>query len=968
MTTTRAVSSKRFLRTCSWALAYVTAATILHGQTTAARITSEINSSEQIALRGSLHPLAQAQFDAGRVPADTKFNGISIVFNRSASQQADLRALIAAQQNLTSPLYHQWLSPEQFAARFGMAEADIEKTQSWLQQQGFLIDSVSRSRNVIRFTGTARQVESAFSTEMHYYKINGEQHFATSSDLSVPAALAPTILGVRNLDDFRPKPHIILSKARARPAFTSSQSGNVYFAPGDIATVYDIEHEYSAGYTGSGQSIAVVGQSEVTLGDIENFQSAAGLTVKDPTLILMPGTGSSTVFADGDEAESDIDLEWSGAIATGATIDFVYTGSNTNYGAFDALQYAIDEKIAPIISSSYGECEAFLASSTLGSGVQVEPTLESAFQQAATQGQTIVAAAGDSGSTDCFVGSGSGNPPIAQQEVVSVDYPASSPYVTGIGGTEVSQSSASYLTAGDGYWEAKGTSDVISSALQYIPEVTWNEDTANCGQSNCLSATGGGASSLFSKPAWQTGVAGIPADSKRDVPDIALNSSPDLPGYLFCTSDESDWDSGQSNSCNSGFRDSSSGLLTVAGGTSFGGPIFAGMVALINQQHGYTSGQGLVNPTLYTLAANSGTYALAFHDIASGNNDCTAGSADCSGTTGFSAGTGYDQVTGLGTIDLYNLASAWPSNTGPALIGTTTTVSASNTAPTINSADNFTVTVTSSTGSTVPSGTVALTIDGGTPTSGITLSSNGTATYSTSFTTTGTHVIVAAYSGDSTHAASTGTASVNVAGTSSGGGTFTLAATNVTVTQGKSAASTITVTPAGGYTGTVDLSFDTSNDTALKNLCWSFTNTNSSGDGTVSVTSSAAVTTSLMLDANAADCATTAAQKTSGKQPLHLLHRGNTSKNNGPDPAPTAAAFAGLLLAGFLGRYSRKFRAMAGAIALVAIGLAISGCNSVSGTSVSNPAKGTYTITVTGQDASSATIPTATAKFTFVIQ
>jgi hypothetical protein len=384
------------------------------------------------------------------------------------------------------------------------------------------------------------------------------------------------------------------------------------------------------------------------------------------------------------------------------------------------------------------------------------------------------------------------------------------------------------------------------------------------------------------------------------------------------------------------------------------------MLALINQQQGYTSGQGLVNPTLYTLAANSTTYASAFHDITTGNNNCTAGTSFCSSTTGFAAGTAYDQATGLGTIDLYNLANAWPANTGPALIG-------SNTAPTINVADNFTITVTSSSGATVPTGTVALTIDGGTPTSGISLTSNGTATYSTPFATTGTHVVVAAYSGDSTHAVSTGTVSVNVAGTTSRGGTFALAATNITVAQGKSGTSTITITPAGGYTGTVDLSFDTSNDNSLANLCWAFTNTSTSGVGTASITSAAAVTTSLTLDTNASDCSTGAAQRTGGKQPLHMLRGVNTSRNSGTNPVPGAAAFAGLLLAGFLGRYSRKFRATAGVIALVAVGLAISGCNSVSG-GVSNPPKGTYTITVTGQDSSSATIPSATTKFTFVIQ
>src|ERR1017187_5985427 len=459
-----------------WACGFIAAGTMAaasaFAQQVAPRITSEISSTEMSPLKGSLHPLAKAQFDAGRLVADTKLNGITIVFNRSAAQQAGLDALIAAQLNPASPLYHQWLTPDQFAARFGMSDSDLDKMENWLQQQGFVIDSVARSKNAIRFSGKVRQVEAAFSTEMHNYKINGVQHFAASTELSVPAAIAPTILGIRNLDDFRPKSHAVMNKnARPRPAFTSSESGNVYFAPGDIATVYNIKPVYSSGNNGNGQSIAVVGQSAVALSDIENFQNAAGLSVKDPTLVLMPGTGSSTVYAGGDEGESDLDLEWSGAIAPGADIYFVYVGSDINYSEADALQYAIDQKIAPIISTSYGECEAYLAGSTLGSGLALEPTLESAFQQAASQGQTLMAAAGASGYRDCFVGVGAGNPPLSEQEALAVDSPASSPYVTGVGGTEVSQANPAYLTAGDGYWEAKSSSDIISSALQYIPEV-----------------------------------------------------------------------------------------------------------------------------------------------------------------------------------------------------------------------------------------------------------------------------------------------------------------------------------------------------------------------------------------------------------------------------------------------------------------------------------------------------------------
>ena len=704
-------------------------------QSIAPRISSEISSAERSTLKGSVHPLAQAQFDAGRLPADTRLSGITLVFSRSAAQEADLKNLIAAQQNPASPLYHQWLTPEQFAARFGMADSDLNKVQNWLQEQGFSIDQVARSKNAIHFSGTARQVEQAFSTEMHNYKINGTQHFAPSTALSVPSAFAPAVQAVRNLDDFRPRAQVLLRKnMHPRGSFTGAGSTNasnetIFFAPGDIRTAYDINPLYNAGITGSGQSITIVGESAVQIADLEAFQTNSGLAIKDPTQFLVPNSGDSTINGvtpgGGDEAESDLDLEWSNAIAPGATINFVYTGNNQNYGAFDAITYAIDQKIGTIISDSYGECEASLPASTLGNGSLVEPALEAAFEQATAQGQTIVAAAGDDGSTDCY---GVGGLTTSQQEALGVDYPASSPYVTGMGGTEISNSNSAYSTVGSAYWESdSGSNDIVNSVLQYIPEMAWNDDASGCGQANCLSAGGGGKSILFAKPSWQTGVAGIPSDGQRDVPDLALYASPNYPGFLLCTSDTSEWSPGQASSCTSGFEDISSGYLTGAGGTSFDGPIFSGILALINQKQGYTTGQGLINPTLYTLASDSATYALAFHDITSGNNDCNAGSANCSSSAGFSAGIGYDQVTGLGSVNATNLATAWPASWAAALSSLPppppsppATVPQTST-PLTPSPSPWRATGT-------PTGTITLTVDGGTPITE-TLASNGTYLY-----------------------------------------------------------------------------------------------------------------------------------------------------------------------------------------------------------------------------------------------
>jgi subtilase family serine protease len=922
-------------------------------------------------LKGSLHPLAQPQFDAGRVPANTKLNGISIVFSRSEAQEADLKALTAAQQNPTSPLFHQWLTPDQFAARFGMAQSDLNKVQNWLLQQGFSIDSVARSRNLIRFSGNVNQVERAFSTQMRYYKVGGAQHFAPSTDLTLPSALAAVVLAVRNLDDFRPKAQVIVNRnVQPRSSFTSSQSGRVFFAPGDIATVYDVAAVHSASYTGAGQSIAVVGQSAISVSDIENFQSAAfpGGTVKDPTQVLVPGTGSRTFYSN-DETESDLDLEWSGAMAPGAEIYFVYTGSSQNSGVFDSLQYAIDEKIANIITISYGDCETDLGSTNANA-------LEAIISQAAAQGQTVVAASGDAGSTSC---SGYTNLTTTQQDALAVNYPASSQYVTGVGGTEIT---AADSTTTSGYWAAAtNNTDNLNSALKYIPEIAWNDD-----DSSGLLASGGGKSSLFPKPSWQTNL--TPADSARDVPDISFYSSPGnsstgIPGYLYCTSDSSSWVSGQRASCNSGFRDASSEDLTVAGGTSFAAPIFAGMLALINQEEGYTTGTGNINATLYSLAANSAIYASAFHDITSGNNDCSnAGSSYCTGsaTSSYVTGTGYDLVTGLGSIDLANLAGVWTANTST-LVGTSTTISATNSTPAVNTSDTFTITVVAASGTATPSGSVTLQIDGGTAYSGTTTTAQlnasntpgtATATYPASFSTAGTHQIIAQYPSGAIFAASSGVVSVSVGGTSSGTGSFSISASpsSLNVTQGSSGTATITIVPSGGYTGTVLLTLNSSNNTALANLCYNFTTTLNNGDGSVAVSGTSPVTTQLVFDTLPADCGLVAPH--TGNPQFHRFGKLATAKNNAPNPAPMAIAFAGLMLVGFLGRYSRKFSALAGLIALLAIGLTVTACGGGGGGSSTSttpdPAKGTYTITVVGQDSASSTIPTATTTFTFVIQ
>ena len=504
MTTMLALTKQQGLRVCGWLAACALAAGAASAQTQAPspRIRSEI-SSDMAALKNSPRPSA-ARVDAGRMPADTRLTGITLVFNRSAAQQADLNTLLAAQQNPASPLFHKWLTPEQFGARFGMAQADLDKVEQWLQQQGFSVDWVARGRDMIRFSGTANQVNLAFQTEMHYYKgPDGVQHMGPSTALYLPAAIAPTVDAIHDLVDLRPRSTHSSVNRIAHPDYTFNNNGTQYvlFAPGDIKVAYDVNSLITGGFTGTGQTIAVMGQSEISATDITNFQDAAGLTEKTPNMILVPGTGSPA-FSAGDEGESDLDVEWSGAMAPGATIDFVYTGNSSNSnGVFDSIAYAVDSQLGNIISVSYGSCETELTMDAFSQ--------DTTYQEAEAQGQSIVASSGDFGSTACY---GFSNLTTTQQQALAVSYPASSEYVTGVGGTEISSANDAVGT----YWGSTATNTItLTTALSHIPEVAWNDDALSGMSSPTagggLSAGGGGVSTLYtSKPSWQTGRARHP--------------------------------------------------------------------------------------------------------------------------------------------------------------------------------------------------------------------------------------------------------------------------------------------------------------------------------------------------------------------------------------------------------------------------------------------------------------------------
>ncbi len=583
------------------------------------RITQAIDDRETTQLRGNLHPLVQHASDQGRMDGGIQLESVSLTFKRTAAQEAAVEKLLAEQQDPKSANYHKWLTPEQYADRFGLSAADLNQVVSWLQSEGFTVNRVARGRTQVWFTGSVSQIETVFRTEMHRYNVNGEAHFANAIEPAVPAAIANVVLGVHGLSNFRPKARARVRKVgpqEDKANFTSSLSGIHYLVPDDIEKIYNLQALYANGFDGNGQQIVVVGQSAINTSDLDAFRTAANLparTTANFAQVLVPNTGTSTVVS-GDVDESSLDLEWSAAIARGATQTFVYVGNGSNSSVFDAFQYAIQNNLAPVISMSYGNCEQAFPSATVQSFQQL-------IDQANTQGQTISAASGDFGAADCEP-----TDAIPATHGLAIDLPGGFPNVTSVGGTEFSADVTNPAT----YWLPTNNANG-GSALSYIPETTWNDTAARAK----LSAGGGGVSTLFAKPAWQTG-AGVPADGKRDVPDIALDASPDHDGYLLCSQ----------GTCVNGFRDASGGL-NVAGGTSFGAPIFSGIVAIWNEAIA-SGGQGNVNPLLYS-------HASAFHDVTSGNNQvpCSSGSPNCptSGSLviGYTAGTGFDLVTGLGT-------------------------------------------------------------------------------------------------------------------------------------------------------------------------------------------------------------------------------------------------------------------------------------------------------------------------------
>ncbi len=701
-----------------------------------------------VVLPGHRPAWAVPQNSQGAVPGDTMLEHSTVVLKRSPQQQQAFETFLQQLQDRSSSNYHHFLTPVQMGEKFGAPQESIDAVTGWLSAQGLRVDSVSNSRTLINFSGTAALVGSAFSTEMRYYEVDGEQRIATAADPQIPAALGGVIQSVSGLHTIKNR-----SYHQAVPAQKLKEGGFTspdltfcnptcvnFIMPADFATIYDLN-----GLTvdGTGQNIGIIGRSRVYDPDIENFESLSGLAKKDPTVIIPtdgvdPGPAAGPGGnASGDQQEATLDVMRAGSVATGATVDLIVSASSqTEDGIGIAAQYAVDNNPVPIqtMNISFGLCEADVALSD----VQFWDTL---FSQAVGEGISVFVSAGDSGAAGC---DRSFEPPPTHQSL-STNYICASSYSTCVGGTEFNDVPAAT------YWNQNPVqAPPYESALGPIPEGAWNEPFNLNGNGTTWVAAGGGGFSVFiPTPTWQTGT-GVPGTQGRYTPDIAFSSS-GHDGYLGCLA-------------------AGGGDCVVQGGgfsfeyffgTSAAAPDMAGITALLNQKIG--SSQGELNQRLYQLAVTPAN--LVFNDVTvatSGVSPCVVTSASMcnnstagpTGVTGGLAGylvtAGYDEATGLGSINGSSLLANWvPAGTSP----TSTTLTTSGTPAIQGATVTFTATVTY-TGSNPPTGTV--TFNDGTMQIGTgTLNGSQVATLATKTLAVGTHSITAVYAGDTNNAGST---------------------------------------------------------------------------------------------------------------------------------------------------------------------------------------------------------------------
>lgn len=893
---------------------------VAQARATKPQIQEKIDDNNLITLRGNTPPGATAANDRGRVSPGMAMSGLVLTLRRSPEQEAAFNAFVASQYDPNSPNFHHWLEPEEVGEKFGPALQDIAAISNWLSRHGLTVESVSKDRMAIRFSGSAGQVEETFHTEIHNLVVRGEQHISNMSDPQIPMALEPVVLGPKALHNFVPRPlhrmggKVTLNKETGRweripgtsPFDLSALGGkaaprpelgigvgsgtNAYViedvTPYDFATIYNVLPLWNNSIDGTGQTIAIAGRSDIVLSDVASFRSLFGLPAKVPNIIhngtdpgVCTSTSSTALCTMDDQIENALDVEWSGAVAKGATIDLVVTAQTaTNDSIYDSAQYVITNKTAPVINVSYGLCE-------LAEGTSGNAAYNNLWGSAATEGIAVFVASGDSGSPSCDQGASS-TTPYAATLGLSVNGIGSTPFNTSVGGTDFTwcnPTASSLCTSGSPYWGAtnNSTTEPGANAQGYIPEVPWNDScttpagiayikslqqvaggtpTVTDAESACnyiqnnwqalktkygadfsffvnVEGAGGGASNCttngttattttldpstcsggYAKPSWQAGVTGIPNDSKRDIPDVSFFSAAGLwdSAYLICVS--------AAGTCLTSTSPTTEPSGEEIGGTSVASPAMAGVMALINQKAG--SAQGSPNAELYALAAKqtysscsaetvtAGSASCYFNDPDKGTNamPCASGSPDCTVSTtgdtvgvlkGFAAATGFDNATGLGSLNVANVVNAWTAATGTNTA--TVTVTPASNSIVSNQSLNVTIAVAGSSGT--PTGSV--TLSSGTYISSVTTLSSGSATITipANSLAAGTDTLTANYSGDTTYATASGTASETVTQATLLTPTVTVAASPSSFSSGQGTTVTVTVTGSGATpTGTIVL-------------------------------------------------------------------------------------------------------------------------------------------------------------------
>ena len=725
-------------------------------------VPQKIDESSLVVLHGSVHPLAQARYDQGAVPDSFPAERMVLLLNRPAEREAALQQFLQSAHTKGSPNFHRWLTPAQFGQQFGPADSDIETAIAWLQAHGLRVPQTSRSRQFIQFSGTAASLRSAFRTSIHQYLVNGEKHYANSTEVQIPAALAPLIKGVSPLNDFRAQPMLqVTGRAQlargAREASPQWTAPNAYgtsnpyeftVVPEDFATQYDLNPLYQAGTNGSGQTIGIINESNIDLSLVQAYQSLFGVSASTPQVVV---DGEDPGDISGVDVEAYLDVELAGAVAPKATVNLYIASAGALVDPLElAALRAVEDNQASVLSVSFGQCEQYLGSA----GNQFWASL---WEQAAAQGQTVLVAAGDSGS-ECSL-----------ENINTVSGLASTPWNVAVGGTDFYYSDyASGGPSANTLWNTTNDAN-LGSLKAPITEQPWDDpygfnlipDSYQRGE---RAAGGGGASNCttqntntlaclsgYAKPTWQSG-SGVPADGERDLPDVSLFASngANLSAYAICAFE---------GECAAG--SGASAEVYLVGGTSASTPAMAGIMALVDQKYGR---QGQANFTLYPLAQQQ---PAAFHDITVGSNSEVCGGASdppicvlqwngIYGTPQYPAGPGYDQASGLGSLDASVLVNNWNSIT---FRPTATTLQLSSNKVVHGTPITVTASVAPSSGSGTPTGDVAVLTDSPLPSSQsqlfVSLSNGAGTSGGINYLPGGEYNVTGRYGGDTTFASST---------------------------------------------------------------------------------------------------------------------------------------------------------------------------------------------------------------------